>query len=164
MGHDFGGEPRLVMAAGGVRWLNAFVAGLLVLNVVIVTVFTASGLLTFWGAFASCAGILLTGIFIWAILPNRFEVYDDRLVVVFGFWRWNIGLGSIEVAREAGALQSYAYWGVRFSTAPRQAVEVRRVGSNMLTRPNMIISPEDRGIFLAELNAALTRHRRLHGS
>ena len=110
--------------------------------------------------FISIKHALLIG----AILPRTYEVYDDRLVLVFGFSRWNIGMDSIEVAREAKPHQAYAYNGVRFATKPGEAIELRRVNSNLFTRPNLIISPDDRSTFLVELNTALSRYRRLHGA
>jgi hypothetical protein len=131
---------------------------------VIVVVLALASDMVWWSIGVTAFSLVLTAVFVWAILPRRYEVYDDRLVLVFGLWRWNIGMDSIEVAREAKPMQPYGYNGVRFATKPSQAIELRRLNSNLFTRPNMIISPEDRSLFLVELNTALARYRRLHGA
>src|SRR5687768_16471177 len=121
MGYNFGGEPRLVMPAPGVKWLNRIILGFLALYVVIVAGLAVSGALPLGYALLSCCGILVAPMLLWGILPRRFEIYYDRLVIVFGFGRWNIGFDSIEIVREAKPWQAYAYWGMRFATSPKQA-------------------------------------------
>jgi len=44
---------------------------------------------------------------------------------------------------------------VRFATAPAQAIVVKRKGASMLRRPNIVFSPEDRNVFLEQLQRAL---------
>lgn len=163
-GHNYGGEPRLAMGAGGIGLFGPVLVLLLVTEVIIIAALIIDGSAPFWGAVLMGGIVFLTTVFVWAIIPRRYEVYDDRLVIAFTMWRWNIGLDSIELVREAEPWQSYGYWGMRFSTKPSQAIELRRIRPRMPFRPNLIISPDDRTIFLAEMNAALSRHKRLHGA
>lgn len=160
MGHNFGGEPRLVMPAAGVSWVNGIVGLMLAVEAVLLIALTVIVGMPFWAAFVSLASIGLVALLIWAIVPRTYEVYDDRLVLVFALWRWNIGMDSIELAQPASWWKSYGYWGVRFATAPGKAVELRRRGGSSFSRPNLIISPEDREFFLAELNTSLARYGR----
>jgi hypothetical protein len=164
MGHDYGGEPRLVIGAAGVAWANALLGVLLAGAVVALAALSITGAMPLWGGLLTLAGPVFVVVLIWAILPRRFEIYDDRLVMAFPLWRYDIALDTIALARPASWWQSYGYAGVRFATAPSKAVELRRRGRTFLSRPNMVISPADRELFLAELNAALGRYRRLHAT
>jgi len=164
MGHNYGGEPRLVMASGSSGWIAGIILGLFVLAAALVILVFATEEEPLWPAMIVALSIGGTAVFIWLILPSRYEIYDDRLVIAFKLWRWNIGLDSIELVREADSWQSYAYIGIRFSTKPSEAIELRRVGSNLFRRPNLIISPDDRSIFLPELNTVLARYRRQHST
>jgi hypothetical protein len=113
-----------------------------------------------WGALVLLLPMMVIAVLVWAILPRSFEVYDDRLVIVFPAWRWDIGLETIEGVKDARWFQPYAFSGVRFASAPAKAVELRRRDSNLFKRPNIIVSPDDRDLFVTELNAALNRYQR----
>ena len=135
------------------RWFNGVFYGLLILAVAITLV-----LLVFEDAVgAAVTGVTLIGTaaLIWLILPRRYEVWRDRLELVFPAWRWRIAFESIEVVREARPFEAYAFLGVRFATAPSQTVTVLRHNANMLRRPNLVISPEDRETFLRHLQRAM---------
>ncbi len=160
MGHNYLGEPRLVMPAAGVSWVNGIVGAMLAVEAVLLIALMVIVGMPFWAAFISLASVGLVALMIWAIVPRKYEVYDDRLVLVFALWRWNISIDSIEQARPASWWKSYGYFGVRFATAPGKAVELRRRGGSSLSRPNLIISPEDREFFLTELNTVLARYQR----
>jgi hypothetical protein len=161
MGHEFGGEPRLMIRAGGVAWVNAFIVVMLAIELVLLVGLLVTDLMPIWGALLLLGTLAAVGLLIWAILPRQFEVYDDRLVLVFPLWRWDIGIDSIEVVRDATALQAYAYNGIRFASLPGRSVEVKRRDSSIFRRPSIIISPEDRRLFVTEMNAAMNRYRRL---
>lgn len=162
MGHNYGAEPRLVMAAGNARWFGLFAAGFVIVGVLLAAVMVLAGEPV--GPALLAGGLIAAvGLVVALIVPRRFEVYDNRLVIVFGLWRWNIPMESIDFVREAELWKSYAFWGFRFSTKPAEAVELRRIRPSLLRRPSLIISPDDRGIFLAEMNTALARYRRTHG-
>jgi hypothetical protein len=163
MGHDFGGEPRLVMRAAGLAWVKTFLWAMLAVEAVLLVTLAASGSMPLLGVLATLLGLSAVILLVWAILPRSFEVYDDRLVIVFPRWRWNIPLDSIELVRDATGFQPYGYWGLRFASAPAKAVELRRRRSNLFRRPNLIISPDDRRLFVTEMTAALARYQHLHG-
>jgi hypothetical protein len=152
------------MPAAGTGWVTAFVCGSILLEAVLLAGLTLFADVPFWAAFSVLGVLALTAVFVWAIVPRGFEVYDDRLVLIFPLWPWSIDMASIELARPATWWQSYGYAGLRFATSPAQAVELRRVRPNLLRRPNLIISPADREHFLVELNTALARYRRLPGA
>jgi hypothetical protein len=102
---------------------------------------------------ATFAGIFLLG-------PRRLEVWPDGLVIVFVLWRWRLPFETVAEARLARTRSAIGYWGVRLSTAPAASIEVRRVESNLLSRPNLIISPEGRDEFLGVLEEALRDFKR----
>jgi hypothetical protein len=100
---------------------------------------------------------VLTVVLIWPILPQRYEVWSDRLSLIFPLWRWDLALDSIANVRAATRWEPFAFAGWRFATAPGKAVTVERRDANMFTRPSVVISPEDRERFLEAMHAALTR-------
>lgn len=96
---------------------------------------------------------------IFVLIPRRYEIWPDRLSLVFLWHRWQIPFESLEEARPANPLFAYGYLGVRFATAPSRSVEVRRVRGNLFLRPNLIISPEGREEFLNVLQQALDGYK-----
>lgn len=152
-----------MIRAGGVAWINAFIVAMVVLEVVLLVGLFAADLMPLGGVVALLLTVAAIALLIWVILPRSFEVYDDRLVIVFPWWRWNIGMDSIELVREGKGYQAYGYFGVRFASAPGKSVEIRRRNSNLFKRPNLIVSPDDRSLFVTEMNAALSRYRRSLG-
>jgi hypothetical protein len=62
---------------------------------------------------------------------------------------------NLAEARPGRTLSAIGYWGLRLSTAPTASIEVRRVESSLLRRPNLIISPEGREEFLRAFQEAL---------
>jgi hypothetical protein len=146
-------QPMLSMPVGGLRWL--YVVSL----VFATTILLALGALLLSGASGlgiatMLAVLLLTDALIYLIVPRRYEIYADRLRLVFPAFAWNIGFESLAAFRPASWWQSYGYWGIRFATAPSQAIEIRRRSPSLLRRPNLVISPADRETFLAQLSAA----------
>jgi hypothetical protein len=107
------------------------------------------------GAIATAAVFALTFAVIFLLVPRQLEVWPDGLLIVFVRWRWCVPFETLADARPARAWSASGYWGVRLSTAPAASIEVRRVKANLLTRPNLIISPEGRDEFLPALQGAL---------
>ena len=137
------------------RWFNGVFYGLLILAVAITLV-----LLVFEDAIgAAVTGVTLIGTvaLIWLILPRRYEVWPDRLRIVFPVWGWDIRYEGIETVRAGRWYEAYGFAGVRFATAPSQTVTVLRHNANMLRRPNLVISLEDRETFLRHLERAMRR-------
>jgi hypothetical protein len=88
---------------------------------------------------------------VWVILPTRYELSRSRLDLVFPFWRWSIDLQTVEWAAPARWWQAYGYYGFRFATNPNQAIVIKRRQPSLFRRPNLVISPADRGAFLISL-------------
>ena len=135
------------------RRFNAILLGLLAMDVVLVVAL----LLLVNGVAAAVTGISLvaTVAVLLAILPRRYEVWPDRLRIVFAIRDWDIPYGSIDVVRAGRWYEAYGFAGLRFATAPSQTVTVLRHNANLLTHPNLVISPADRDEFLRQLERAM---------
>jgi hypothetical protein len=111
------------------------------------------------GWFVTAGLLALTFAVIFLVVPRRLEVGPDSLVIVFALWRWRLPFETVVDVRPANTWSAIGYWGVRLSTAPAASIEVRRVESSLLSRPNLIISPEARDEFLRVLEEALRDFR-----
>ena len=148
-------EPLYVARHGGLRLVNTIFALLIVTNVAITLVLlafadTASAAITF-------ACLLATLLIVWLILPRRYEVWPERLRIVFPVWGWDIPYAGIKSVRAGRWYEAYGFAGVRFATAPSQSVTILRHNANLFTHPNLVISPEDREQFLRRLEHAMRR-------
>ena len=141
------------MDAGGRGSLLAFLA-LTALPAIIAAFFVPSA---WWVAVL----VIVTTFLIWLILPSRYELYSERLRLVFPAFTWDIGFDSIEAIQPGSLANAFAYWGVRFAAAPGQAVVIRRKRPSLLKRPHIVISPVDRERFLSQAQAALAAFRRM---
>jgi len=83
-----------------------------------------------------------------AILPSRFQIFEDRLRILLGFnLAINIPFSNIVDARSVSGSKVFAYSGIRFATSNHFVVEiVRKKGLNV------VISPSKGDIFLEQLN------------
>jgi hypothetical protein len=80
----------------------------------------------------------------WLVMPRRYEVWPDKVRVVLGWpMSWSIPMATIAEARPASAVTSYVYWGFRFATRLKTAVEIRRSKGW-----NFVVSPNDRDEFM----------------
>ena len=147
-------EPLHVFRAGGITLfdvalgllsLSLLAAGVLLLVVIDVTAPALSLLL---------CGLAVLGV--WIILPHRFEIFADRLAIVFPLWRWQIPFEQIVEVRETRWWEPYGFAGLRFATDPGKAVAIIRRNSNLILRPNVVISPQDRRAFLDAIRTAMT--------
>ena len=88
-----------------------------------------------------------------AILPQRFQIFEDKLVIVLGGpFAIRIPLSNIADARSASGRKAFVYWGIRFATSTRNVVEiVRKKGLNI------VISPTNEDMFLEQLNQACSK-------
>ena len=86
-----------------------------------------------------------------AVLPQRYQIFQDRLKIVLGGpFALNIPLSNIKDARPASGSKAFVYWGHRFATSSSGVVEIvcsRGMG--------VVISPANSDIFLKQLNQAL---------
>ena len=86
-----------------------------------------------------------------AILPQRFQIFEDRFKIVLGGpFALNIPFSNIRDVLAAPGVKTLIYRGIRFATSTKTVVEiVRRKGLNL------VISPANRGTFLEQLQQAL---------
>ena len=156
-------RPLYVSRAGGTKLLNAiFLAvpiGMLLFAMEAAST-SAPGALGLW--IGVVVMLLILGS-VRAILPDAFEVYEDHIRLVFPFSGWNIPFSSIEGVQAARWWQPYAAMGIRFATAPGQAVTIQRRGMSLLGG-TLVISPHDRAEFLAAFQPILDRYRSSHPS
>ncbi len=148
-------EPLYTAQPGGMRLINKLFAGLVILELtltVILLVFadTASALVTFFS-------VVAVFIVIWVILPRRYELWPEHLRIVFPFFGWNIDYAGIDTVRPGQWYEAYGFMGVRFATAPSQTVTILRHNANLITHPNLVISPADREEFLRHLERVMRR-------
>ena len=103
------------------------------------------------GAWMMLGATAIDALLFWAILPRRFQIYDDRLRIVLGRpLALNIPFADIKEVRLAPRSQAFIYWGLRLATSSTGVVEVvRRKGLSV------VISPLDPDIFLEQLNRVL---------
>ncbi len=151
-------QPLLSMPAGGLRWLRVLYVGIGVAVLALLAALLLVGADTA-GVLISVVSLVFVGAMFYVIVPRRYEIYSDSLRLVFPLFGWRVGFDTLEAFRPAIWWQAYGYWGVRFATAPSQAIEVTRQNAHIVGRPNLIISPQDRTTFLSELNAAYERFR-----
>ena len=87
------------------------------------------------------------------ILPQRFQIYQDRVRIVLGGpLAINIPFSNIRTVRMVSARKVFVYWGNRFATSTHSIVEiVRKKGLGFA------ISPANRDMFLEQLNQALSQ-------
>ena len=133
-------------------WLKFILGGLLTLTFIMGLFFLTNN---------KEAALILFGVTVFdallfvTILPNRFLIYEDRLVIKLGGpLAHNIYLDEIKDVKPASSNDVFIYWGIRFATATSTVVEiVRRKGLNV------IISPDDRDIFVEQLERACRLRR-----
>ena len=86
-----------------------------------------------------------------AVLPQRFQIFEDGVKIVLGGpFAINIPLSNIREARSASASKAFAYWGIRFATSTHYVVEIVRTKGL-----NLVISPAGGDMFMEQLNRTL---------
>jgi hypothetical protein len=148
-------EPLYSTPAGGMRLFSAIIALLLLTDIVLAVVLLV--LVNALSAVVTFVSMLATFVLIWLILPRRYEVWQDRLRIVFPAWGWDLPYEGIETVRAGRWYEAYGFAGWRFATAPSQTVTVLRHNPNMVTHPNIVISPANREEFLRHLRRAMRR-------
>jgi len=129
-------------------WLKLILGGVLALTLILGVIFIYRD---------TEAAIAMFGITVFdallfkAILPRRFQIFEDRLKILLGGpFSINILLSNIAEVKPASSRKVFAYWGIRFATSTSNVVEVvRKKGLNL------IISPRNDDMFLEQLNQAL---------
>lgn len=129
-------------------WLKLILGGVLALTLILGVI------LIYRDTEAAIAMFGITGfdaLLFKAILPRRFQIFEDRLKILLGGpFSINILLSNIAEVKSASSREVFAYWGIRFATSTSNVVEVvRKKGLNL------IISPRNDDMFLEQLNQAL---------
>jgi hypothetical protein len=128
-------------------WLKLVVAGTLVITLIPSVAFIYLSAELAW----TLLGLtLFDGLLFYAIIPRRFQLYEDRFRVVLGApFALNIRYGNIEEIRTASTEEVFVYWGLRFATSTKNPIEiVRNKGLNM------IITPSDKDMFMEQFEQA----------
>ena len=129
-------------------WLKLIVGTPLILTLVMGIVFLPFDVA---GAYLMFGVTLFDAILFSAILPRRFQIYQDRLRIVLGKpFAISIPFATIKEARSAAGSAMLIYWGIRLATSAKSVVEIMR--SKGL---NIVISPANRDVFLEQLTQAL---------
>ena len=129
-------------------WLKIILGSTLALTLVMGIVFLPFDVA---GAYVMFGVTLFDALLFNAILPRRYQIYQDRLRIVLGKpFAVSISFATIKEARSAAGSTIFIYWGIRFATSAKSVVEIVR--SKGL---NIVISPTDRDAFLEQLTQAL---------
>ena len=129
-------------------WLKLILGGTLALTFILGIIFIYHDT----GAAVAMFGITIFDALLFkAILPRRFQIYEDRLKILLGGpFVINIPLSNIIEAKPASGRKLFFYWGSRFATSTHHVVEiVQKKGLNL------VISPRNDDVFLEQLNQNL---------
>ena len=129
-------------------WLKLLLGSVLALTLILGFVLLSTDIGAAWVMFAVT---LFDALLFKAILPRRFQIFQDRVRIVLGGpFALNIPLSDISEARLAPGSRAFIYWGIRFATSSSGVVEiVREEGLGL------VISPVNADMFLEQLNRAL---------
>ena len=130
-------------------WLKVILGGILALTFVLGVVLLFEDIL----AASVMFGVTLFDAFLFkAILPRRFQIFQDRVKIVLGGpLALSIPLSNIKCARSASGSKAFVYWGIRFATSTQGVVEiVRKQGLSL------VISPKNTSMFLEQVDQALS--------
>jgi hypothetical protein len=130
-------------------WLILLLSGLLAFTLILGIVFVSE---EFEAAMVLFGVTLFDALVFAAILPRRFQIFEDRLTVLLGGpLAIHIPLSNIAEAKQVSARKVFAYWGSRFATSTHHIVEiVRHKGLNL------VISPTNADLFLEQLNRVIS--------
>jgi fumarate reductase subunit D len=107
------------------------------------------------------SGLALFGITVfvlllyWAVLPRKFLVLEDRVKITFGVFSFNIPFHTI---KEVKIIKGSKFFGFNSVTSFRSMIEIVRKRWTSVS-----ISPDNRDLFLAQLNKAMADWKRNQG-
>ena len=128
-------------------WLKFFLGSVLALTFILGIIFVSQDI---EAAIAMFGITLFDALLFKAILPRRFQVFNNRLKILLGGpFAINIFFSNIVEAKPASGSKALVYWGIQFATSTNHVVEiVRKRGLNL------VISPIHDDMFLEQLNQA----------
>ncbi|MFC1892721.1 hypothetical protein ACFLYR_01610 [Chloroflexota bacterium] len=128
-------------------WLKLVLGGVLALTFILGIVFLYQDT---EAAIAMFGITLFDALLFKAILPRRYQVFEDRVRILLGGpFAINISFSNIAEAKPASGRKAMIYSGIRLATSTHHVVEiVRKKGLNL------VISPRDDDMSLEQLNQA----------
>ena len=128
-------------------WLKLILGGVLALTFILGVIFIFQDT---EAAVAMFGITLFDALLFKAILPRRYQIFEDRLRILMGGpFAINISFSNIEEVKLASGSKAFAYRGLRLATSTHHVVEiVRKKGLNL------VISPSNGDMFLEQLNQA----------
>ena len=126
-------------------WLKLILGGTLALTFILGIIFISEETET---AVVMFGITLFDALLFKAILPRRFQIFEDRLKILLGgAFAINIPFSNIAEAKPASGRKTVIYSGIRFATSIHHVVEIiRKKGLNL------VISPKNDEMFLEQLN------------
>jgi hypothetical protein len=105
----------------------------------------------------STASIL---VLFWLILPRKYQILEEKLRIVLGGpFSFHIPFETIEAAKQLSVAKSATFWGLNFSPTLKNIVGIKRKKGM-----NVTISPSNPGLFLENLDKAITDWKRIRGA
>ena len=129
------------------NWLKFIVGCMLALTLILGIIFIYTNIEIAYTLFGIT---VFDGLLFAVIIPRRYQIFEDRLrIQLGGTLAINMLLNDIREAKPASASEAFVYWGLRLATSTSNVIEiVRRKGLNV------VISPNDRDIFVEQLEQA----------
>ncbi len=129
-------------------WLKLILGGVLALTFVLGVILISDDIRVALVMF----GITLFDVLLFkAILPRRYQIFEDRLRILMGGpLAVNIAFSNIADAKSVPGSKAFAHMGIRLATSTHYVIEIVR--KNGL---NLVISPSKGDVFLEELRKAL---------
>jgi hypothetical protein len=107
--------------------------------------------------FASAAFVL---VLLWLILPRKYQILEEKLRIVLGGpFSFHIPFQTIEAAKHLSGAKAATFWGLNFSPVLKNVVGIKRKKGM-----NVTISPSNPGLFLENLDKALTDWKGIRGA
>ena len=129
-------------------WLRFLLGGVLVLTLVLGIVFLRVDIA---GAGVMFGVTLFDGLLFYSILPRKYQIYTDRLVIVLGGpFKKMVNLSDIKSVRRVAGSNALGYNGLRFTTSTEYVVQILRYNGM-----GIVISPAARDFFIDQLNQAI---------
>jgi len=132
-------------------WLKMIIGGIIAFTLIPGIVLLGIDLTAAWVMFGTT---LFDALLFHAILPRRYQIFNDRVKIVLGRpFSLNIPLEDIRQVKPASISDTFVYWGIRLATSAKSATEIVRIKGL-----NIIISPSNRELFIEQLARTMHEH------
>lgn len=107
------------------------------------------------GAIAIFLITLFDAVLFWVIVPRNYRILQDRIKIVLGGpFAMNLPFSTIDKVQASAGSKAFFYTGLRMAPSSSTVVEIVRSKGI-----NIVISPQNRGLFLEQANRALQAWR-----